>query len=134
MSTNGTIDLLIVDDSAGIRKILQRVLQQTDLPLGAIHEASDGKQALDVLGNNSVSLVMTDINMPNMDGIEFLRALRASTQWKSLPVVMITTEGSQTRVQEAAELGATCYIRKPFTTEQIRDKLTALLSAGQRVG
>jgi two-component system chemotaxis response regulator CheY len=131
MNNNGPIDLLIVDDSAGIRKILQRVLRQTDLSLGHIYEASDGRQALEVLRQNSVSVVMSDINMPNMDGIELLRTLRSAAEWKSLPVMMITTEGSQLRVLEAAELGATCYVRKPFTTDQIRDKLNALLSAAK---
>lgn len=125
---NASIDLLIVDDSAAIRKILQRVLQQTELPIGKVFEASDGNQALELLNQNTVSAVLTDVNMPNMDGLELLRRIRCAAQWKDLPVIMVTTEGSQARVQEAVELGATGYIRKPFTTEQIRAKLTALLA------
>lgn len=123
------IDLLIVDDSAAIRKILQRVLQQIEIPLGNVFEASDGKQALDLLNQHSVQLVLSDINMPNMDGIELLRTLRASVQWQDLPVIMITTEGSQAKVAEAAKLGATSYVRKPFTADQLRYKLAAVLSA-----
>jgi two-component system chemotaxis response regulator CheY len=126
---NEPIDLLIVDDSAAIRKILQRVLQQIEIPLGNVFEASDGKQALDILNQHSVQLVLSDINMPNMDGIELLRTLRASTQWQDLPVIMITTEGSQAKVAEAAKLGATSYVRKPFTADQLRYKLAAVLSA-----
>jgi two-component system chemotaxis response regulator CheY len=125
---NELIDLLIVDDSAAIRKILQRVLQQTELPIGKVFEASDGCQALDLLRQNPVTAVLVDVNMPNMDGLEFLRTVRGSAQWKNLPVVMVTTEGSQARVQEAVELGAAGYVRKPFTTEQIRSKLTALFA------
>jgi two-component system chemotaxis response regulator CheY len=120
--------LLIVDDSTAIRKILLRVLNQTGLPLGQVHEAGDGKQALELMGLHEISLVLSDINMPNMDGIELLRAVRASEQWRTVPVVMITTEGGQAKVQEAIELGAASYVRKPFSAELLRDKLAALLS------
>jgi two-component system chemotaxis response regulator CheY len=120
--------LLIVDDSTAIRKILLRVLNQTGLALGQVHEAGDGKQALEVMALHEISLVLSDINMPNMDGLEFLRALRASERWRTVPVVMITTEGGQAKVQEAIELGAASYVRKPFSAELLRDKLAALLS------
>lgn len=123
-----SIRVLIVDDSAAIRKILQRVLLQTGLPIDQAFEASDGNQGLAILGENQVNVILSDVNMPNMDGIEFLRRLRRLPEYQTVPVVMITTEGSQARVQEAAELGATAYIRKPFTPDQLKDKLTALLS------
>ena len=123
------IDLLIVDDSAAIRKILQRVLRETEIPLGEVIEAADGQQALELLEQRSVGLILSDINMPNMDGIELLRALRVRPEWKDVPVIMITTEGSQAKVKEAAELGATSYIRKPFNADQLRGKLTTILSA-----
>jgi len=122
-------NLLIVDDSTAIRKILMRVLNQTGIPLGEVLEAGDGKEALKMLEGRSVSLVLSDINMPNMDGIELLRTLRGTPQWSNLPVVLITTEGGQGRVEEAAELGATSYVRKPFSADQLRDKLAALLSS-----
>jgi len=121
--------LLIVDDSTAIRKILLRVLNQTGITLGDVFEAGDGKEALKVLEGRHISLVLSDINMPNMDGIELLRALRAAPQWKDLPVVLITTEGGQGRVEEAAELGATSYVRKPFSADQLRDKLASLLAS-----
>jgi two-component system chemotaxis response regulator CheY len=120
--------LLIVDDSTAIRKILIRILGQAGIALGPVHEAGDGSEALKVLEGNAVSMVLSDINMPNMDGIELLRSLRASERWKELPVVLITTEGAQARVQEAVELGATSYIRKPFNADQLRDRLTTLLA------
>jgi two-component system chemotaxis response regulator CheY len=121
-------NLLIVDDSTAIRKILLRVLSQTGLPLGQVLEAGDGKEALKMMEGHDVSLVLSDINMPNMDGIELLRTLRGSAQWHNMPVVMITTEGSQAKVQEAAALGATSYVRKPFSADLLRDKLASLLS------
>ena len=120
------LDILIVDDSAAIRKILQRVLHKAEVPVGNVIEASDGREALNALENSDVGLVLSDINMPNMDGIEFLRQVKANGKWKSLPVVMVTTEGSKARVMEAVELGAVAYVRKPFTAEQIKEKLAGL--------
>jgi len=120
-------NVLIVDDSAAIRKILARVLQQTEIVSGSIFEAGDGLQALDVLRQNAVALVLTDINMPNMDGIEFLREMRQNGSWNSVPVVMITTEGSQAKVLEALQAGASGYVRKPFTADQIKEKLASLI-------
>jgi two-component system chemotaxis response regulator CheY len=116
-------DVLIVDDSAAIRKILQRILKHAQLPVGEIFEAGDGLEALDVLRANTIALVLTDINMPNMDGLRFLGEVRGDDRWKELPVVVITTEGSEQKVMEAVKLGASAYLRKPFTTEQIKEKL-----------
>jgi len=121
------LDVLIVDDSATIRKILQRVLQQTDIPIGNVVEACDGAEALEKLKSTKVGLILSDINMPNMDGLEFLSVLKASPEWRDLPVVMVSTEGSQNKVLEALGLGAAGYVRKPFTADQIKEKLAAIL-------
>ena len=121
------LDVLIVDDSAAIRKILQRVLHQAEVPLGQVHEAGDGIEALEKLKTNKVGLILSDINMPNMDGIQFLSELKASEEWKHVPVIMVTTEGSQAKVMEAVNLGAAGYVRKPFTADQIKEKLTGLI-------
>jgi len=120
-------DILVVDDSAAIRKILQRVLRQTGMPIKDIHEAGDGREALDLLKTRKVNLVLSDINMPNMDGLQLLAALKASGEWAAIPVVMITTEGGEARVAEAVRLGAVGYVRKPFTADQIKEKLTEIL-------
>jgi two-component system, chemotaxis family, chemotaxis protein CheY len=117
------LDILIVDDSAAIRKILQRVLRQTEIPLGNLHEAGDGLEALEVLKSQKIGLILSDINVPNMDGLQMLTQIKANEDWRNLPVVMITTEGSQTRVMEAVQLGAAGYVRKPFTAEQIKEKI-----------
>lgn len=121
------LDVLIVDDSAAIRKILQRVLAQTEVPLGEVLEAGDGVEALERLKAKKVGLVLSDINMPNMDGIELLTRIRATPEWSSIPVVMITTEGSQQKVMEAVDLGAAGYVRKPFTADQIKEKISGLV-------
>jgi two-component system, chemotaxis family, chemotaxis protein CheY len=120
------VDVLIVDDSAAIRKILQRMLGQAGLSLGKILEAGDGVEALEKLKSQPVQLVLSDINMPNMDGIQLLSMLKANADFKSVPVIMITTEGGEAKVMEAVQLGAAGYVRKPFTADQIKEKLTGL--------
>jgi two-component system chemotaxis response regulator CheY len=120
-------DVLVVDDSAAIRKILQRVLRQTGMAIRAIHEAGDGEEALTLLAQHSVNLILSDINMPKMDGLQLLASLKASPQWRNIPVVMITTEGGETKVAEAVKLGAAGYVRKPFTADQIKEKLVGIL-------
>ncbi len=121
------LNVLIVDDSAAIRKILQRVLRQTDVPLGEILEAGDGVEALDLMKSQEVGLVLTDVNMPNMDGLQLLAEIKSRETLKSVPVVMITTEGSQNKVMEALTLGAAGYVRKPFTADQIKEKLVGVI-------
>jgi len=120
-------DVLVVDDSAAIRKILQRVLRQTGMAIGAIHEAGDGQEALEVMAKHPVHLVLSDINMPKMDGLQLLASMKAAAQWRNVPVVMITTEGGEAKVGEAVRLGAAGYVRKPFTADQIKEKLTGIL-------
>ena len=120
-------DVLVVDDSAAIRKILTRVLRQTGMAIQTIHEAGDGQEALAMMAQHRVDLVLSDINMPKMDGLQLLASLKASHQWRSIPVVMITTEGGETKVAEAVRLGAAGYVRKPFTADQIKEKLVGLL-------
>jgi two-component system, chemotaxis family, chemotaxis protein CheY len=120
-------DVLVVDDSAAIRKILQRVLRQTGMAINTIHEAGNGEEALALLKEHRVHLILTDINMPKMDGLQLLASLKASSDWSQVPVVMITTEGGETKVAEAVRLGAAGYVRKPFTADQIKEKLAGIL-------
>ena len=98
--------------------------------IATIHEASDGQEALTLLRVHRVDLVLTDINMPKMDGLQLLATLKASAQWRDIPVVMITTEGGETKVAEAVKLGAAGYVRKPFTADQIKEKLVGILQPG----
>jgi len=121
------LNVLIVDDSAAIRKILERVLRHTDFQLGDVLEAGDGKEALAKLNGGEIGLILSDINMPNMDGLELLQQIKANDAWKTLPISMVTTEGSQDKVMQAIQLGATGYIRKPFTADQIKEKLIGIL-------
>ena len=122
-------DVLVVDDSAAIRKILTRVLRQTGMAIQTIHEAGDGQEALALMAQHRIDLVLSDINMPKMDGLQLLASLKASPQWQNIPVVMITTEGGETKVAEAVKLGAAGYVRKPFTADQIKEKLVGILES-----
>ena len=120
-------DILVVDDSAAIRKILTRVLRQTGMAIQTLHEAGDGQEAMSVMAEHRIDLVLSDINKPKMDGLQLLASLKASAQWHDIPVVMITTEGGETKVAEAVRLGAAGYVRKPFTADQIKEKLVGIL-------
>jgi two-component system chemotaxis response regulator CheY len=119
--------VLVVDDSMAIRKILQRALRQTGMSIKAIYEAGDGHEALTQLGKEKVDLILSDINMPGMDGLQLLASVKASAQWRHIPVVMVTTEGGAANVGEAVRLGAAGYLRKPFTSDQIKEKLESIL-------
>ena len=115
--------VLIIDDSSTMRKIVTRSLRQAGLDFDTILEAGDGQEALQVLGKESVDIILSDINMPNMDGIEFLRQKSANAAIKSIPVVMITTETGADILAEAKSLGAKGSIKKPFTPEQVSEVL-----------
>jgi len=123
------IRVLIVDDSSVMRKIVERALRQAELELDTVFEAANGAEGLDLLGSKQVQLVLSDINMPSMDGLEFLRQLRARNLAAGVPVVMITTESSEEHVKQAILAGAQGYIRKPFTAEQVKERVLPLVGA-----
>jgi len=118
---------LIVDDSSVMRKIVERSLRQAGIELGEVREAANGAEGLGALKDSGVDLILCDINMPVMDGIEFLRQLASVSNAKGVPVVMITTEGSESHVVQALSIGARGYIRKPFTPEQVKEHVVPLL-------
>jgi two-component system chemotaxis response regulator CheY len=121
------IRALIVDDSSVMRKIVERSIRQAGIDLAEVREAANGAEGLGVLREQSVDLILCDINMPVMDGLEFLRQLQTVENAKGVPVVMITTEGSESHVVQALSVGARGYIRKPFTPEQVKEHVSPLL-------
>jgi len=121
------LKVLIVDDSAVMRKIVERALRQGGLDLGEVVEAGNGAEALLEVQKGSLDLILSDINMPIMDGLEFLKSLAGVAEAKGVPVVMITTEGSESRVVEALSNGAKGYLRKPFTAEQVKERVAPLV-------
>jgi two-component system chemotaxis response regulator CheY len=120
-------NILIVDDSSTMRKIISRSLRQAGLSIDDIIEAGDGIEGINALqtSGKTVNLILSDINMPNMDGLEFVKAVRANGY--SMPIVMITTEGGEDVIAEAIASGAKDSIKKPFTPEQLSEKLGGLL-------
>jgi len=120
---------LIVDDSSVMRKIVERSLRQAGLDPLAVHEAGSGIEGLEILRIQQMDLILSDINMPSMDGLEFLRQIRAQNLAPGVPVVMITTESSEEHVKQAIQAGAQGYIRKPFTAEQVKERVLSLLHA-----
>jgi two-component system chemotaxis response regulator CheY len=122
-----SIRALIVDDSSVMRKIVERCLRQAGMDLAQVHEASNGAEALALVNENAFDLILSDINMPVMDGLEFIRHLKDVESAKNIPIVMITTEGGEKSVLEALSLGAKGYIRKPFTPDQVKDHVIPVL-------
>ena len=110
-----------------MRKIVSRALRQAGLDFDEILEAGDGQEALNLLENETVDLILSDINMPNMDGMEFLRQKKMIDSIKNIPVVMITTEGGADIIGEAKELGAAGSIKKPFTPDKINEVLSDII-------
>ena len=122
------IRALIVDDSSVMRKIVERSLRQAGIEMTEVFQAGNGAEAMAVLQNSTVDLILCDINMPVMDGLEFIKQLPGIPNAKGVPVVMITTEGSEAHVVEALSLGARGYIRKPFTPEQVKEHVMPVLA------
>jgi two-component system, chemotaxis family, chemotaxis protein CheY len=122
-----SIRALIVDDSSVMRKIVERCLRQAGMDLGQVLEASNGAEGLALASENTFDLILSDINMPVMDGLEFVRRLKEMDNAKNVPIVMITTEGGEKSVLEALSLGAKGYIRKPFTPDQVKEHVIPVL-------
>ncbi len=120
---------LIVDDSSVMRKIVERSLRQAGLDSLVVVEAASGAEGVEALKRGPVNLILSDINMPVMDGLEFLRQIRAQNLAPGVPVVMITTESSEEHVKQAIQAGARGYIRKPFTADQVKERVLSLLGA-----
>jgi two-component system chemotaxis response regulator CheY len=121
--------ILVVDNSREIQSNLVRVLRRTGLSIKFILRACDGQDALGVMRqtNINIGLVICDINMRGMDGLQFLAAVKDNTLWGSIPVFMLTVEGGEARVEQALKLGAAGYIRKTCTANQVKEKLAGLI-------
>ena len=119
--------VLVVDDSATIRKIIQRCLQKAELGVLDVVEAGNGQEALALLSNRTIDVVLSDINMPQMDGLQLLSSLKTSPQFEKIPVLIISTESGAESVMDAVAKGAAGFIKKPFTPSQIHHHLAPLL-------
>jgi two-component system chemotaxis response regulator CheY len=119
------IDVLIVDDSGVMRAMIAKALEMAQLPLGTIHQAGNGVEALEVLDREPVDLAMVDINMPVMGGEELIERMQEIPKLAKVPVIVISTEASDTRISQLEDRGVK-FIHKPFTAEQIRDVVSVV--------
>ncbi|MGR3302608.1 MAG: response regulator [Candidatus Scalindua sp.] len=122
--------VLLVDDSATMRRIIKREIDKIGFVVDEYIEAGDGKQALEEVFNRPVDLILLDWNMPVMDGLTFVQTLRSLSLPKRIPVIMVTTEGSHERVNEALKSGADDHILKPIDAKRLRDVLGKYLTIG----
>jgi two-component system chemotaxis response regulator CheY len=123
------LNIMIVDDSPVMRGFLRKVVQLTGLPVGEYCEAGDGEAALAVLQGRWMDLVLTDINMPRMNGEEFVKRLEADETLRDIPVIVVSTDASRDRIDRMIKLGARGYVSKPFLPETLRDEVEKILGA-----
>ena len=116
--------VLVVDDGMTMRMYYRDVLEAAGFE---VSEAVNGLEGVERVMTEAFDLLVVDVNMPKMDGLQLLASLKGSAQWHDVPVVMITTEGSSTKVMEAVSLGASGYVRKPFTAEQVKEHVLPIL-------
>ena len=119
--------LMIVDDSPAMRAFIVRVIWLSGLEVGLCLQASNGREALELLRENWIDIVLTDINMPVMNGEEFVRCLEQDEMLRTIPVLVISTDGSEHRVRQMMSLGAKGYVKKPFSPELLRSSMEQLL-------
>ncbi len=121
--------ILIVDDSSVTRAVLKRTIQMTGVDVADFFEACNGSEALTILADNSIDLIMADLNMPQMNGLEMMEKIFANDSTASIPIIVVSTEASMARIKFLKEKGVRGYVHKPFTPESIREVLEEVLGA-----
>ncbi|MFN3325339.1 MAG: response regulator [Bryobacteraceae bacterium] len=124
-----SLRILIVDDSPVMRSFIHRVLDLSGLEYAACLQAGNGREALDVLERERVDIVLSDVNMPEMNGEEFLERLSADERIRGIPVVVISTDSTEHRMARMTELGAKGYVKKPFVPEALREVMERVMEA-----
>jgi two-component system chemotaxis response regulator CheY len=122
-------NILVVDDSATVRAVIAKTLGIAGVPVSEIYQAANGQEALDLLSEHWVDLVFADINMPVMNGIEMVERMSADGMLDTIPVVIVSTEGSATRIEQLLSKGVSAYIRKPFTPEMLREVVDQIMES-----
>jgi two-component system chemotaxis response regulator CheY len=121
-------NILVVEDSPAVQAVISRTLGLAGVDVGELHQAANGQVALDLLGAHWIDLVLTDIHMPVMSGVELIRRMEQDGLLQTIPVVVISSDGSRSRIEEVKAKGVRAYIRKPFTPELLRDVVTSALA------
>lgn len=128
-----SLNILIVDDSEIVRRVIKKTLDIAEIPYTELHQAGNGKEALELLDENWIDLIFTDINMPVMGGVEMVKKLSKDDVLKDVPIVVVSTEGSTSRIDQLRKNGVSAYLRKPVTPEQLRDIVFDLIGGEQNV-
>jgi len=123
-------NVLVVDDSVTVRAVIAKTLEIAGVPINELYQASNGQEALDLMAENWVDLIFADINMPVMNGIEFVERMSTEGLLGTIPVVIVSTEGSATRIEQLLRKGVSAYIRKPFTPEMLREVVDRVMESG----
>lgn len=121
------ISFLIVDDSLNIRAFIKKTLNMTDIDIKDIYEASNGEEAIEILKEKCVDFVLTDINMPKMDGLSMIKNIKCQEKFRDMKIIIISTEGSREKILEGVKMGASGYLKKPFGPEEIMELLQELM-------
>ncbi len=125
-------NVLIVDDSSSMRSVIKKTLEISGFDIGRIFEAGNGREALDVLDKEWADIILTDIHMPDMDGISFLKELQKDEAVSSTRVVVVTTDSRDERIDKLMDLGIDAWIQKPFRPEQIKKVLLDVLDMNEQ--
>ncbi len=120
-------NILIVDDSASMRQVMKKIIKMSGFPVSEFFEAGNGIEGLNECESKSIDVILTDLNMPQMDGFTFIDKLQANEKYDNVPVVVVSTEGRSTVIEQVTSKGVVKYIKKPFHPEMIAETLTNLL-------
>lgn len=123
------LNILMVDDSETVRAVIAKTLKLAEIPINELHQAANGEEAIALLKEHWIDLILCDINMPVMGGVEMIERLQEDEILKAIPIVVVSTEGSATRIEQLKSKGVRAYIRKPFTPEQIRSIVEEIIGA-----
>jgi len=126
-----SFNVLIVDDSASMRAVIKKIVTISGFQMDKCLEANNGREAMEVLSTNWIDIIISDINMPEVNGLELLEQLQKNETLKEIPVIMITTEGSAERMQEAFKRGAKGFVKKPFLPDEIKKILYDVIGVGE---
>lgn len=126
-------NILVVDDSETVRAVIRKALKLGGVDVGALYQAGNGEEGLAVMRQEWVDLVLADINMPVMGGVKMVEEMRSDESLRELPVIVISTEGSATRLAVLKEKGVSAFLRKPFTPEDIKRAVDSVLEGKSHV-
>jgi two-component system chemotaxis response regulator CheY len=124
--------ILIADDSAIVRTMVKKAIAMAGLPIAQVYEAANGREALDQLSKNWIDIVFADLNMPEMNGVELVEHMSKDSMLLSTPVVIVSSEHSQAKIDDLKRKGIRAYIKKPFRPEGFREVVELVLGTGAR--